>query len=252
MNPIKSSAVEWPVSFRVIGIGEETNGIISQVNSLGYPGVKAIQYTNQEVIPEEEDKMVILLNPSNKEIHSLSKSFYQAGVLTLIISTVSIENQRYCFDSYTLIGKDKILPTVKSIFDPIFHNGPISFDFNDISSTLKDSNKFIIRTYKCNTSKYRTDGIIKKLKKDLVNLEEIENLTFIISYNPGSNLPLTVDELNPLQTFFMSLPKNINIIWGVQFDDSLDSNELKLSVIASGKDLNLILIGDNNYLIKNS
>ena len=230
---------ELPVSFRVIGIGEETNDIINQVNSLGYPGVKAIQYTNQEVIPEEEDKMVILLNPSNKEIHSLSKSFYQAGVLTLIISTKNIDNQRGCYDSYTLIGEDKSVATIKSIFDPIFHNGPISFDFNDIFSTLKDSDKFIIKTYQCNTLKYRTDGIIKKLKKDLVNLNEIENLTFIISYNPSSYLPLTVDELNPLQTFFTSLPENINIIWGVQFDDSLDSKELKLSVIASGKDLKI-------------
>lgn len=165
MNPKNSSTVEWPVSFRVIGIGEETNDIINQVNFLGYPGVKAIQYTNQLLIPEEEDKMVILLNPSNKEIYSLSRSFYQAGVLIIIISTDNIENRRYCFDSYALIGEDQILSTIKSIFDPIFHNGPISFDFNDISSTLKDSGKFTIRKYKCNTSKYRTDGIIKKLKK---------------------------------------------------------------------------------------
>lgn len=72
-----------------------------------------------------------------------------------------------------------------------------------------------------------------------MNLEDIENLTFIISYNPSSNLPLTVDELNPLQTLFTSLPENINIIWGIQFDDSMDSNELKLSVIASGKDIKI-------------
>lgn len=226
-------------SYRVFGFGDKSRITIDQINSLGYPGVKAIQYINQSVIPEEEDKMVILLNPSNKEIHSLSKSFYQAGVLTIIISTDNIENQRYCFDSYTLIGKDKILTTIKSIFDPIFHNGPISFDFNDISSTLKDSSKFTIRKYKCNTSKFRTNGIIKKLKKELLHLDEIENLTFIISYNPSSNLPLTVDELNPLQTFFTSLPENINLIWGVQFDESMDSNELQLSVIASGKDLKI-------------
>ena len=227
-------------SYRVFGFGDKSRITIDQINSLGYPGVKAIQYTNQKVIPEEEDKMVLLINPSNKEIQSLSKSFYQAAVLTLIISTNIIENQRYCFDSYTLIGEDKILTIIKSIFDPLFHNGPISFDFNDISSTLKDSGKFTIRTYQCNTSKYRTDGIIKKLKKDLVNLEEIENLTFIISYNPSSNLFLTMDQLNPLQTFITSLPENVNIIWGVQFDASLNSNELQLSVIASGKDLKIL------------
>lgn len=62
-------------SYRVFGFGDKSRIIIDQINSLEYPEVKAIHYTNQEVIPEEEDKMVILLNPSNKEIHSLSKSF---------------------------------------------------------------------------------------------------------------------------------------------------------------------------------
>lgn len=157
--------------------------------------------------------------------------------MTLIISIDNIENKRNCFDSFTLIREEKILAIIKSIFDPIFHNGPISFDFNDISSTLKDSDKFTLKTYQYNTSNNETDGIIKKLKKELLNLGEIENLTFIISYNPSSNLPLTVDELNPLQTFFTSLPENINLIWGVQFDESMDSNELQLSVIASGKDI---------------
>ena len=63
-------------SYRVVGFGDKSRITIDQINSLGYPGVKAIQYTNQAVIPEEEDKMVILLNPSDKETHSLSKSFF--------------------------------------------------------------------------------------------------------------------------------------------------------------------------------
>ena len=230
---------ELPVSFRVIGIGEETNDIISQVNSLGYPEVKAIQYTNQEVIPEEKDKMVILINPSNKEIQSLSKSFYPAGVLTLIVSTENRYYETDCFDSYTLVREENVLPTIKGLFYPIFHYGPTCIDFIDIYNPLKESGRFIVKTYQSNYTVNRTDYIIKKLEKELMNLDEIDNLTFIISCNPSSNLPLTMEELNPLQTFFTSLPENINIIWGVQFDDSLDSNELKLSVIASGKDLKI-------------
>ena len=219
----------------IIGFGEGTKNIIAQIKSKNYPGVQAFDFDSYDIFPEELYQMVILINPSPKDLNSLSKSFYQAGVLTLVISSKDFSTIDNCFDSFTKVPQSKILPTISGILEPLFHFGPISFDFNDISSTLKESGKFTIKTYQCNTSKNKIDEIVKNLKKDLVNLDIVKNRTFIINYNPSSNLPLTVDELIPLQTFFTSLPENINIKWGVQFDDSLDSNELQLSLIASGK-----------------
>lgn len=230
---------ELPVSFRIIGIGENSKNIINQINAEGYPDVKVIQLANETLFPEEEDKMVILINPSNKEIQSLSKSFYQAGVLTLIVSTENRYYETDCFDSYTLVSEENVLPTIKDLFYPIFHYGPIAYDFYDFSSTLKESGRFIVKTFESHSSINRVDDIIRKLNKEFVSFEGIDNFTFIISYNRNSESILQLDEIKPFQTFLTSLPVNVDIIWGVQFDESMDMNTLKVSILASGKNLKL-------------
>ena len=180
--------------------------------------------------------MVIFINTSNDDIKVLTKTFYQANVLTLIISSQNIGEKRECYDSCTIISKDKIVPTIKSLFDPIFHNGPISFDFNDMLFTLKDSGRFIITSCESFSLNNRMRDMLHNLNKEIKSYQEIENLAFVISYDPSSVLHLRGRDLDSLQEHLDNLPVEINVCWGLQRDKAYN-DKIKVTAIASGHNL---------------
>ena len=77
--------VNLPTSFRIIGIGEATKGIIETVKSNGYDCVSATVLTEPfECVPTDEDKMVIIVAKDNEtRANSIAKLFHDAGVLTI-------------------------------------------------------------------------------------------------------------------------------------------------------------------------
>ena len=232
------SVKDFPVSFRVIGFGEKSKILIPKINSLNYPGVKAFNHEDSEIVPEDEDLMVILLNPSNKDIQYFSKSFYQAGILTLIISTRDLSKIQGCFDSYTKIPLSNFFLTMKGILDPIFHFGPISFDFNDIKLTLKDSGKFLVKTFISGSNDELNKSLSDEISQELKEFD-YENLSFILSYDNESQKPLLTSEIKNFQDFLRSLPENVNIIWGIQNDEKLKQDQTQVIILKSGKNLKL-------------
>ena len=110
--------------------------------------------------------MVIFINPSNEVIKTMVKTFYQAGALTLIISTDKFNYKRKCYDSSTIIRKNKIVPAIKSLFDPLFRTNSISFGFNDILFTLKDSGRFIIISCESFSLNNRMRDMLHNLNKN--------------------------------------------------------------------------------------
>lgn len=227
---------QLPVSFRVIGFGERSKILINKINSLKYPSVRTFNYEESKIVPEEEDLMVILINPSNKDIQYFSKSFYQAGILTLVVSSKDFSKIKDCFDSFTKVSQNKILPTIKGILDSLFHIGPISFDFNDIKLSLKDSSKFLVKTFITDTSGEPNiklcDGISHELKE-----YDYENIAFILSFNKETNTSFLTSEIRNFQIYLKSLSEDVNFIWGVQNDETLKQDQIKITVVLSGKNL---------------
>ena len=230
--PNKYRFTSW---IRIFGIGEESKDIIDQIKAENYPDVGAYYITNEIIFPED-DEMVIFINSSNKEINTLTKSFYKAGVLTLIISTHNINFERECYDSYTVISKDKIFPAIKSLFDPLFHINSISFGFNDILFTLKDSGNFIITSYESTSLNNRMKEMLHNLKNKIQSYQGIENLAFVISYDPSSELHLSGRDLETLQDYLNDLHDEVNVVWGLQRDEDY-KDKIKITAIASGHNL---------------
>lgn len=91
----------FPVSFRVIGIGDTIKPTIDKIEALEYEGVSASLVEQDEiVVPKDEDRMVIILVDELKNsAKDIAKSFYQAGVLTLIMVTSPISDSESFCDS---------------------------------------------------------------------------------------------------------------------------------------------------------
>ena len=48
-----------------------------------------------------------------------------------------------------------------------------------------------------------------------------------------------MDEMSLIKDYVDRLPESVNVIWGMYNDETLDCNTVGLSVIASGKDMNI-------------
>lgn len=128
----------FPVSFRVICVGKELSGVYRSIFSMGFDGV-LVQSTTMfpNPTPSEEDKLVILLtNGRSPLLESIAKSFYQAGVLTLIVSTELVETKGTVCDAQTVTSIECMPLIVKRLFAPLFSDQLTCYDYNDLCVTL--------------------------------------------------------------------------------------------------------------------
>ncbi len=139
---------------------------------------------------------------------------------------------------------DEVLAmAVKSIAEIITVKGHINRDFNDVTSTMKDSGVALV-SYGFGAGENRLDNAIQEaLDSPLLSNNDIYNakrLLFYISSRKGSHFK--VDELNKYMDNFMSrFDDHIEMIWGYGNDDSLTPDqEVKFTIIATGFGLDAV------------
>lgn len=230
-----------PASYRVIGIGGSMNDTIQQLKDFGYDGVLYQSVVNNtEIIPSDEDKMAIFLTDGwNEELVNLSKEFYQAGVLTLIISTQVIENLNGICDSMTITNKESMSLVVGSLLNPIFNHGVVDFDFYDLANILHNSGKFKIIGSTSSSGDNRVSELVSSIQTLIqgYSITGQECLSLLLYQNKNIEPPLAVSELHALTEFIGSLPEDTNVIWALDYDDRMPTNEVRLDAIISGKAL---------------
>ncbi|MDE6557130.1 MAG: hypothetical protein K2K55_09250, partial [Duncaniella sp.] len=123
---------EYPASFRVLGIGEDTKEIIERIKEFGFEGVSASVVEEGEVCgPTEETKLAFIVSVNDvPRADSIAKSFHEAGVLTLGLSP---DADPLCYDSvgYGVMIHD-YPSVVKEILKPVATPGYISYDFAEL------------------------------------------------------------------------------------------------------------------------
>ena len=149
---------------------------------------------------------------------------------------------------------------VKSIAEIITVKGIINRDFNDVTSTMKDSGVALV-SYGFGAGDNRLNDAIKNaLDSPLLNNNDISNakrILFYISFKKDAQFK--VDELTKsIDNFMGGFDNHIKMIWGFGVDESLtDDQEVKFTIIATGFGLDVVpdLIGirdENDFLIKQS
>ena len=228
-----------PASFRVIGYGDSFQDLIQEIKQLGYEGLQADILTQGEtLIPTDEDKMLIILCSSAcTGLESLLNTFHQAGVLTIVISTDSLNIPTQSYDSVMVAGRNEMISVVKTLLNPVFYQGRINFDFTDLVYTLRDSGRFIT-IFATGSGKDRMEDAVQSLSKQFSINEHVENLSLIIRTNDKMiDPPVCMEEMKVLADYISHFPDSVNVIWGMYNDETLDCNTVGLSVIASGKDI---------------
>ena len=230
-----------PVSFRVLGYGESLHNLIQEIKQLGYEGLQADILSQGEIlIPTDEDKMLIILCSSAcTGLKSLLNTFHQAGVLTIVISTDSLHIPTQTYDSLMVAGRNEMIGIVKALLNPVFFQGRLTYDFNDLAFTLRDSCHFIT-IFATGSGPERMKKAVTSLSDKLSIHEGVENISLIIQSNERTmEPPLCMGEMSLIADYVSQLPESVTVIWAMYNDETLDCNTIGLSVIASGKAMNI-------------
>ena len=234
----QSAFTSLPTSFRVIGIGEATKEIIEKVKAYGYDCVSATVLNEPfECVPTDEDKMVIIVAKDNEtRANSIAKLFHDAGVLTIgILKNADLD----CYDSVVSEAScTEHSELIKALLQPIATQGMIAYDFSDLQTTLADAKHFFIKsaTGHGNERVAESIGFIKStLTSSLLN--KIERLSIFLYFNKEDKQPLVMQEMTALTDFVSELPESIYVIWAVYPDESIKDEEIKVTILAAGKEL---------------
>ena len=224
----------FPVSFKVIGTGTGATDIIEKVKSFGYECVGCIlAETPSDCIPLDDDKMVIIVARDNEEVaNAIAKTYHDAGVLTI---GLVYEPNIACYDSVMMDSMHEDLPEIiKTLLQPIVTQGYICFDFNDLCTILHDSGSFKTLTAEGKNVKEAVNNMKKKLEK--VPTQHIESLAHLY-FNRERQPSITMTDMKHLSEVISSLPESINVIWSVNFDDTLPYDLIKFTIIMSSQEL---------------
>lgn len=235
MNEIDSFMAPLPVSFRVIGIGTGATDIIDKVKSFGYDCVGCQVVDSADgCIPTDEDRMVIIVATDNTETaNAIAKTFHDAGVLTIGFLNNAASA---CYDSIAIDAHFNDFPEIiKTLLQPIVTPGIINFDFNDIRTELRDSEFFKILTAETGNVETAVAEIQKSLNGK--NGNGAEHLSAHIYFNRKKRPEIKMDDMVHISNLISSLPENINAMWSVNIDETLQADKIRLSIIMSGKEL---------------
>ncbi len=223
-----------PVSFRVIGVGTDTAGIIEKVKSFGYDCVGCIVVQSPgDCIPVDEDQMAIIVAHDNEDMaNAIAKTYHDAGVLTI---GLLYDADHSCYDSVNIDAHFNDFPDIiMTLLQPIVTSGILNFDFNDLRTELRDSGFFKTLTAEAENVENAVGQIQKFLTES--NVGNIECLSAHIYFNREKKSEIKMDDMAYLSNMFSSLPESVNAVWSVNFDDSMPNDTIRLSIILSGKD----------------
>ena len=112
----------------------------------------------------------------------------------------------------------------------------ICMDFNDLYWTLrKGGNAFIVSGFgsgERRVTKTLENALESPLLKDC-DVFSSQKILMEFYYNPHSEYPLLMEEMNQVQEFMENFDHEVDVIWALAFDDNLD-DQLKVTILASG------------------
>lgn len=232
---LEKNQQQFPVSFRVIGVGTGVADVIEKVKSFGYDCVGCIlAETPNDCIPMDDDKLVIIVARDNEEVaNAIAKTYHDAGVLTIgLVYDPNIA----CYDSVMMDSRYEDFPEIiKTLLQPIVTQGYICFDFNDLCTILHDSGFF--KTLPAEGKNVEEAVINMKKELEKVPTQYIQSLSAHLYFNRERQPTITMTDMKHLSEMISSLPESINVIWSVNFDDTLPYDSIRFSIIMSGNEL---------------
>lgn len=237
MNEMKLD--EMAAWCRVIGFGNDAEATIEGVKALDYTGLSAMMADRypKDIIPSEYDRLCVLVTAGDVErVKPVARSFYQAGVLTLLVTDDATAWHDLQVDSTTAVDSGEWLTAIRIVLEPIFSPyGIICYDFNDVASTLRGSGRFKVMEATSEGQGNNVEGALRKLRYG-PDAAVAERMSMLVHYN-REETELTMMDMKPLMEITKELPESLDLIWGVYGDQSMPKGRVRISIMMAGKEV---------------
>ncbi|MCC8112431.1 MAG: cell division protein FtsZ [Bacteroidales bacterium] len=134
-----------------------------------------------------------------------------------------------------------------SISEIVTCDGYINLDFNDVDNTLRDGGTAIISTGYGEGENRVRKAIDDALHSPLLRNTDIfgsRKLLFNLYFSRDADDKFKIDETKQITEFISNIDKDVDVIWGVAFDETL-GNKVKFTILAAGFD---VTISDENVI----
>ena len=132
-----------------------------------------------------------------------------------------------------------------SISELITKEGKINLDFNDVSTTLRNGGTAIISVGYGEGEGRVTKAINDALESPLLKNTDVyssKRLLFNLYYSREASQKFVTSEMTELNDFVTRVQQDVDVIWGVTYDESL-GDKVKFTILAAGFG---VTIGDNH------
>lgn len=133
---------------------------------------------------------------------------------------------------------DTLSVAARSISELITTEGKINLDFNDVNTTLRDGGVAIISSGFGEGEHRVTKAINDALESPLLKNRDVygsKKVLFNIYFSQNATNPFKMEEINEMNAFMANFGDDVDVIWGVAFDDSL-GEKIKITILAAGFD----------------
>lgn len=132
---------------------------------------------------------------------------------------------------------DTLTMAAKSIAEIITVNGYINLDFADVNTILKDGGAAIMSFGFGEGENRVTQAIDDALNSPLLHRSDILGAKkVLLNLYFSENSQLKMEEINEVNRFMQRFNKEIEVIWGAAFDETL-GEKVKITILATGIDL---------------
>lgn len=132
---------------------------------------------------------------------------------------------------------DEVVTTAtRSIAEIITEEGKINRDFCDVQTVLKDGGAAIMSSGKASGDNRIVKAMTQALDSPMLNRAEIEKskrLLYIVYQSHEKQV--LISELNEINAFMEQMPTDLEVLWGLYFDDTL-KDEVRVDIVATGFD----------------
>ena len=145
------------------------------------------------------------------------------------------------FDNAFGKADDTLSIAARSISELITTEGRINLDFNDVNTTLRDGGVAVISTGYGEGEKRVTKAIEDALNSPLlINHDVYGSKTILVNiyYSRQAQQSFKMAEVDEMSRFMTNFSPEVDVIWGVAYDDTLD-DKVKITILAAGFDVSL-------------
>lgn len=146
-------------------------------------------------------------------------------------------------DFVNAFGKadDTLSIAARSISEIVTIDGYLNLDFNDVDTTLRAGGAAIISSGYGDGEHRVTKAIQDALNSPLLKNRDIlgsKRLLFNLYFSREAEDKFLISETNEITDFISTLNPEVDVIWGVSFDDTL-GDQVKMTILAAGFDVTI-------------